>query len=115
MSDALDEVVICICKKKFRFDFEKSKKGQRLAHREGRTRSLQIPGRDVTTHHKSLTLYPIELGGHLKMNRIRASRPCEHTHHGSKTNFVYAHLVRCTNRTLFVFVINESNVRGVRG
>jgi hypothetical protein len=37
---------------------------ERLAHREGRTRSLQIvvvvrP----CTRHKSLTLYPIELGG----------------------------------------------------
>jgi hypothetical protein len=30
-----------------------------LAHREGRTRSLQI-----TAYCKSLTLYPIELGGH---------------------------------------------------
>src|SRR6266566_1656182 len=56
-------------------------KGQGLAHREGRTRSLQI--RVVMrpcTHHKSLTLYPIELGGHLQMNRIRATRPCKHTH-----------------------------------
>ncbi len=31
---------------------------QKLAHREGRTRSLQI-----TRARKSLTLYPIELGG----------------------------------------------------
>ena len=49
-------------------------KSQGLAHREGRTRSLQI--RVVMrpcTHHKSLTLYPIELGGHLEINRIRAA------------------------------------------
>jgi hypothetical protein len=35
-----------------------------LAHREGRTRSLQIVVMvQPFTRHKSLTLYPIELGG----------------------------------------------------
>ena len=43
---------------------QKPENGHGLAHREGRTRSLQImvaalPG----VRHKSLTLYPIELGG----------------------------------------------------
>jgi hypothetical protein len=54
-------------------------KVQSLAHREGRTRSLQI--RVVMrpcTRHKSLTLYPIELGGQLRTNRIRITRPCKH-------------------------------------
>ena len=38
-----------------------------LAHREGRTRSLQmIYGPNPP---KSLTLYPIELGGHMTMIR----------------------------------------------
>src|SRR5712691_1238579 len=42
-----------------------------LAHREGRTRSLQIT---VGRYHppKSLTLYPIELGGHLVLSRKEA-------------------------------------------
>ena len=37
-----------------------------LAHREGRTRSLQITRTLCVLHarRKSLTLYPIELGGH---------------------------------------------------
>ena len=40
-----------------------------LAHREGRTRSLQIAVMlDRTTRHKSLTLYPIELGGQYHLN-----------------------------------------------
>jgi hypothetical protein len=59
--------------------WSKPEKNQGLAHREGRTRSLQI--RVVMrpcTRRKSLTLYPIELGGQLEMDRIRASRPCEH-------------------------------------
>ena len=35
-----------------------------IAHREGRTRSLQISIGDITpASGKSLTLYPIELGG----------------------------------------------------
>ena len=44
----------------------KAKKVKRhgLAHREGRTRSLQIMVMvRQYTRHKSLTLYPIELGG----------------------------------------------------
>ena len=52
---------------------EKEKKG--LAHREGRTRSLQIAvmmRRSI--RHKSLTLYPIELGGRLRMDQIRLTR-----------------------------------------
>ena len=40
-----------------------------VAHREGRTRSLQIPPND-----KSLTLYPIELGGLLRSKP--ATGPC---------------------------------------
>jgi hypothetical protein len=43
---------------------QKPQKGHGLAHREGRTRSLQIVV--VARPHaryKSLTLYPIELGG----------------------------------------------------
>ena len=37
-----------------------------LAHREGRTRSLQIAvTMRIRIRHKSLTLYPIELGGRL--------------------------------------------------
>ena len=52
-----------------------------LAHREGRTRSLQIvvivrP----CTRHKSLTLYPIELGGRPEMNRIMVTRHCSALH-----------------------------------
>ena len=40
-------------------DVQDLKHGKKeLAHREGRTRSLQI-----TRKRKSLTLYPIELGG----------------------------------------------------
>ena len=35
-----------------------------LAHREGRTRSLQITVGRCNHPPKSLTLYPIELGGH---------------------------------------------------
>jgi hypothetical protein len=43
-----------------------------LAHREGRTRSLQIAVMmRLSTRLKSLTLYPIELGGRLKMIRVR--------------------------------------------
>jgi hypothetical protein len=88
-------------------------KGQGLAHREGRTRSLQI--RVVMrpcTHRKSLTLYPIELGGHFQMNRIRATRPVNTLTRLKRQN-LYMHIsVRCTSRTLFVFVIDESNVRG---
>ena len=34
-----------------------------LAHREGRTRSLQITALHDSYNRKSLTLYPIELGG----------------------------------------------------
>jgi hypothetical protein len=52
---------------------EKEKKG--LAHHEGRTRSLQIAvmmRRSI--RHKSLTLYPIELGGRLRMDQIRLTR-----------------------------------------
>jgi hypothetical protein len=44
---------------------------ERLAHREGRTRSLQIIIEVIAqlcTRYKSLTLYPIELGGRLVMN-----------------------------------------------
>ena len=48
-----------------------------LAHREGRTRSLQIAVMmRLSTRLKSLTLYPIELGGRLKMIRIRITWPC---------------------------------------
>ncbi len=49
-------------------------KDQGLAHREGRTRSLQI------THHKSLTLYPIELGGQSQMNKFRSIRHVSNPH-----------------------------------
>jgi hypothetical protein len=42
----------------------KNAKRHGLAHREGRTRSLQIVVTARPAHrHKSLTLYPIELGG----------------------------------------------------
>ncbi len=42
----------------------KNAKSHGLAHREGRTRSLQIAVMvRPCTRHKSLTLYPIELGG----------------------------------------------------
>ena len=34
-----------------------------IAHREGRTRSLQITALHDSYNRKSLTLYPIELGG----------------------------------------------------
>ena len=52
-----------------------------LAHREGRTRSLQIAvTMRVRIRHKSLTLYPIELGGRLGMNQIRLTRPCSALH-----------------------------------
>jgi hypothetical protein len=51
---------------------EKKVKG--LAHREGRTRSLQIAVMMRRIRHKSLTLYPIELGGRLRMNQIRLTR-----------------------------------------
>jgi hypothetical protein len=56
---------------------QKPQKGDGLAHREGRTRSLQIvvvPRRRA--RHKSLTLYPIELGGLLTMTGIGVIRPC---------------------------------------
>jgi hypothetical protein len=43
---------------------QKQQKGHGLAHREGRTRSLQIlVVAQPCTRHKSLTLYPIKLGG----------------------------------------------------
>ena len=46
---------------------------EQLAHREGRTRSLQIMVQVMArlcTRYKSLTLYPIELGGRLQMNPL---------------------------------------------
>ena len=43
---------------------ETAKSNDGLAHREGRTRSLQIVVvAQPRARHKSLTLYPIELGG----------------------------------------------------
>ena len=49
----------------------KTAKSHGLAHREGRTRSLQIVVMvRPRTRHKSLTLYPIELGGRLGMYQI---------------------------------------------
>ncbi|SRR6266403_2426943 len=57
---------------------QEPQKGHRLAHREGRTRNLQIEVEvQLSTRHKSLTLYPIELGGQLRTNRIWViTRPC---------------------------------------
>jgi hypothetical protein len=56
---------------------QKPQKDHGLAHREGRTRSLQIVVvARPRARHKSLTLYPIELGGRLIMTRIRVIRPC---------------------------------------
>jgi hypothetical protein len=74
---------------------QNSQKVKGLAHREGRTRSLQIAVMmQLRIRHKSLTLYPIELGGRLEMSWIRVIRPCcarhaavwEHsmTHHAQK-------------------------------
>jgi hypothetical protein len=51
-------------------------KKERLAHREDRTRSLQIiieVMARLCARYKSLTLYPIELGGRLGMNPTEAS------------------------------------------
>jgi hypothetical protein len=46
------------------FDLFENAQKEVVAHREGRTRSLQIT-RECNQHPpKSLTLYPIELGGH---------------------------------------------------
>ena len=58
-----------------KIDVETAKK-QGLAHREGRTRSLQImiEVARLCTRYKSLTLYPIELGGRLRMNPIEVTR-----------------------------------------
>ena len=45
-----------------------------LAHREGRTRSLQMPNLLESVWHrldKSLTLYPIELGGPVLSDRLK--------------------------------------------
>ena len=39
---------------------------KKVARREGRTRSLQMPSPTTCEGLKSLTLYPIELGGQLK-------------------------------------------------
>jgi hypothetical protein len=56
---------------------QKPQKGHGLAHREGRTRSLRIVVvARPRARHKSLTLYPIELGGRLRMTRIGVIRPC---------------------------------------
>ena len=44
-------------------------KRKQLAHREGRTRSLQITAGCYHHPPKSLTLYPIELGGHWRFYR----------------------------------------------
>ena len=74
---------------------QNSQKVKGLAHREGRTRSLQIAVMmQLRIRHKSLTLYPIELGGRLEISWIRAITPCcalypavwEHlmTHHAQK-------------------------------
>ena len=55
----------------------RNRKKERLAHREGRTRSLQIiieVMARMCTRYKSLTLYPIELGGQLGMNPIGVTR-----------------------------------------
>jgi hypothetical protein len=42
-----------------------AEKVNQVAHREGRTRSLKISGTRDCHCRKSLTLYPIELGGHI--------------------------------------------------
>jgi hypothetical protein len=58
-------------------DRRRNRKKERLAHREGRTRSLQIMIEvmmRLCTRYKSLTLYPIELGGRLGMNPIGVTR-----------------------------------------
>jgi hypothetical protein len=61
----------------------KPQKFKGLAHREGRTRSLQIAAMmRLSIRHKSLTLYPIELGGRLGINQIRLTGPCSAPHYG---------------------------------
>ena len=61
----------------------KTAKIKGLAHREGQTRSLQIAVMTrLSIRHKSLTLYPIELGGRLGINQIRITRPCRSPHCG---------------------------------
>ncbi len=55
---------------------QKPQKGHGLAHREGRTRSLQIVVEARRARHKSLTLYPIELGRRLRITRIGVISPC---------------------------------------
>jgi hypothetical protein len=91
-------------------------KSQEVAHREGRTRSLQIGVvMRPCTRHKSLTLYPIELGGQLTVDKIRATRPYKHTFPGLIPLFVYAHsspLYKPDKCSLFV--VDESNIRGVQ-
>ena len=55
---------------------QKPQKFKGLAHREGRIRSLQIAAMmRQSIRHKSLTLYPIELGGRLWMSQIRLTKP----------------------------------------
>ena len=49
---------------------ETKKREKVVAHREGRTRSLQISRAHVTATRKSLTLYPIELGGRYRLSFI---------------------------------------------
>ncbi|THH18960.1 hypothetical protein EW146_g2108 [Bondarzewia mesenterica] len=48
----------------YRYAIGMGGKQNTLAHREGRTRSLQIITNLSRVFSKSLTLYPIELGGH---------------------------------------------------
>jgi hypothetical protein len=53
-------------------DWCRNRKKEQLAHREGRTRSLQIVVmvQPCRARHKSLTLYPIELGGRMGINSM---------------------------------------------
>ena len=48
-----------------------TKKINRIAHREGRTRSLKISETRDCHCLKSLTLYPIELGGRVYFSMMR--------------------------------------------
>ena len=53
--------------------YPKKKNINTIAHREGRTRSLQMPWPSFSL--KSLTLYPIELGGHMIYGMYKQLRP----------------------------------------
>ena len=75
-----------------------------IAHREGRTRSLQIAGSLSPALSKSLTLYPIELGGrYMRLDLIVSNLS---SHYNSS-----ASCQPCTGRPVSNSRLSSSNAR----